>query len=68
MEARPADVADVRQIPVSRRCAPAVIELPIGDTQVKRHTNALSEQCVAEFAQSFPALFEHIEAVAVTQQ
>lgn len=74
MEARPADVAGVRQAVVSQRCAPAVIELPIGAweaddyAEVKRRAMELSEQCAAEFAQGFPTLFEKVEAMAVTQQ
>ena len=74
MQARPADVGGVRQASVTQRCNPGVIELPIADweaddyAKVKRRADELSEQCAAEFAQSFPELFHTAESVAVTQQ
>jgi hypothetical protein len=59
---------------VTQRCNPGVIELPIADweaddyAKVKRRADELSEQCVAEFAQSFPELFHTAESMAVSQQ
>jgi hypothetical protein len=72
-QARPADVGGIPQASVTQRCNPGVIELLIADweaddyAKVKRRADELSEQCAAEFAQSFPELFSTAESMAVTQ-